>query len=326
MPRLDVPAGNATTIETFIRHVAEELCAADVLAHDGLVLRFGDLELVMGDVGSAVFSDPQVVDDITLHMGPLVYERLDYVVPEMRWPVIAGLTAGTGLLRVVHTLPDGERRPLYSVNMVPFRNSGRWRGVDERQPSAIAPTFEFMSIAAGQQITLRGRNLTLDDLDLGSVKIYELSRLASMLEMVMGRHTVTERAPEPTMDRFRGMIAAYQADAGTFIQKMLVGRGLFGIGIALYAMTRQAELIFGNFTPGVVDRFIQALGVDTQRSPIQTLTIGHMHRESEVYQTVSTYFESHTVTPFMLETEQEWHVIANGCAVLAEAMALPMAG
>jgi hypothetical protein len=75
-----------------------------------------------------------------------------------------------------------------------------------------------------------------------------------------------------------------------------------------------------------VDRFIQALGVDTQRSPIQTLTIGHMHRESEVYQTVSTYFESHTVTPFMLETEQEWHVIANGCAVLAEAMALPMAG
>jgi hypothetical protein len=326
MTCLDISVGSAAALETFIDQVALELCQSNALKQEGLILRFGDLELVMGDVGSMVFTDSQIVDEIILHMGPLVYERLDYVVPELRWPVIAGLSTGTGLLRVVHTLPDGERRPLYCVNMVPFRSSGRWRGLDDRQPSAIAPTFEFMSIAAGQQITVRGRNITLDDLDLSSVKIYELSRLASMLEMVMGRHSVIERAPEPTMDRFRGMIAAYQTDAATFIQKMLVGRALFGIGIALYAMAGQAELIFGNFTPGVVDRFIQALGVDTQRSPIQSLTIGQMHRDSQAYQTVSTYFESHIVTPFMLETEQEWHVIANGCAVLAEAMELPMVG
>jgi hypothetical protein len=217
----------------------------------------------------------------------------------------------------VHVQGD-QRNPLYAINMIRVHYDGYWREVDMLHPSSICPTFEFMGVDTQQIISIKKRSLTVGDVNLNDTIIFELSRLGSLIELVMSKSDFQLKSSDNLVKNLEYKVAQYRQQIGDFLKCMSIGKGLFGLGIGIYLAAKNTDVIFGNMSQGIVERFVQAVGVMPDRSTIQHLRISQYHTDSPDYQVSAPYFQNNEVLPFMIDAEFiPEQLIANGCKTIA---------
>jgi hypothetical protein len=309
-----IPAADYSQTQAFAHNLVMQLKREHTLETEGIVLACGDVEAVIGDYGATVFDNKSIVDDLSLCMTPIVYELIGYLAPGLRYTAVNHIPPKTGLIRILHVQKE-QRNPLFAINMFPVGFDGLWSDIEMSRPSSVCPTFELMAVKPDQQITFKGGITDLDMLDLRQVNVLEFSRLGSMLEMVMGKPRTHTLPPEPLVDRFKAVITQYKDDPNTFMRVMLLGRGLLAFAFWLYLIAKENELIFGNLTQGIVDRFVESMGVSPEQQAVQFLEVSHYHDDSPALRVFQPYFDRHRVVPFLIEWKESVQnaTLHSGC-------------
>jgi hypothetical protein len=300
MDRYRIPAGTYTQFEAF----AHDLANTCDLATRGLVLASNDVELVLGGKGSAVTRDQSLIDELALHMAPLIYHLLGYLDADSGYSALTGIPANATLFRVIHNAPHG-RHPVFAMNAVPVQFDGLWRDIDMSRPSSVCPTLELMGVAQGQHIEFKGETTPLSDLDLRNVAVQEYGRLSSIVELVfrnsnhdLGRNDTI--CDDPLLKRMKALATAYQDDLDALTATITAGRGLMALGVWLHRQVNGYDLVLGGLTPGAADRFAQSIGLP--RSGIQLLLPSQYHIDRPNF-ALGPYFRTHAIVPFFIDCD-----------------------
>ena len=314
-----VPIDDPSALRPFLFSLVDELRSDNRLETEGVVLKDNDLELVVGLHGASVFEDGTIVDDIALNMTPIVYEFMGYFPSTTRYDA-APIARGTALWRLMHDHPGG-RKPLLAFNAVHMHFDGHWGEIDSDTSSAICPTLDAMEVQSGQTIRWRGQVVELDALDCRHVNMFEVTRLSSMAEMVLGRDRCNSRAPHVVVDGFKQMADQYRMDRTAFLHAISRGRVLVALSFLAYNMVIDNGLMFGNAEKDVLERFIGTMGLSPDH--LQWLRRGGFHTGSPGYQLFQPHFERHEVSPFLIEFNDVARDVAIGHLVAScEALAL----
>jgi hypothetical protein len=313
----EIPSDHPSALCAFLYAMVDELRADNHLVTDGVVLKDNDLELVFGLHGSSVFQDTTIVDDVALNMTPIVYEFVGYFPEHTRYDA-APIAPGTALWRLMHNHPGG-RKPLLAVNAIHMHFDAYWREMDNS--STVCPTLDAMEVQSGQTIRWRGQVVELDTLDCRHVNMFEVTRLSSMTEMVLGPARGNSRAPHVLVDGFKQMADQYRRDRTAFLQAILRGRVLVALSLLAYNMIVDNSLMFGNAEKDVLNHFIGTMGLSSDH--VQWLRRGRFHTGSPGYQLFQPHFERDEVSPFLIEFNDAVRDVAIGHLVSSyEALAL----